>query len=82
MGSTELKKQLVRFLVYLLFPIVMGSVGYKFIYGDEYSWLDYIYMTVITVSTVGFGEIVDTSSRPEARILTMINALNNMSSAI
>ena len=35
--------------------LFIGTVGY--IYLEDYSWMDAFYMTVITVSTVGFGEI-------------------------
>jgi voltage-gated potassium channel len=35
--------------------IITGTAGYKLI--DDYSWLNALYMTVITVGTVGFGEI-------------------------
>lgn len=43
--------------VFLLVIILMvGIIGYKFI--SNYSWLDAIYMTVITMTTVGFGEVV------------------------
>ncbi|MCU0394797.1 MAG: potassium channel protein [Chitinophagaceae bacterium] len=34
---------------------VIGTVGYVYI--DGYSWLNALYMTIITVGTVGFGEI-------------------------
>lgn len=41
----------------------MGILGYRFISG--YSWIDAIYMTTITVSTVGFSEVgaMDTTDR-------------------
>lgn len=43
--------------VFLLFVILLiGVSGYKFI--SNYSWIDAIYMTVITLTTVGFGEVV------------------------
>ena len=32
-----------------------GMVGFKFLF--DYTWIDAAYMTVITVSTVGFGEL-------------------------
>jgi len=35
--------------------LLVGTIGY--IYLEDYSWMDAFYMTVITVSTVGFGEI-------------------------
>lgn len=34
---------------------VVGTVGYVVI--DDYTWLNALYMTIITVGTVGFGEI-------------------------
>ncbi|MFI0429995.1 potassium channel family protein [Mariniflexile sp. HMF6888] len=36
--------------------LLIGILGYKFI--SDYSWVDAIYMTVITLTTVGFGEVV------------------------
>lgn len=35
--------------------LVTGVLGYKYI--ASYTWLDALYMTVITVATVGFGEV-------------------------
>lgn len=42
---------------FLLLAIVFlsGVLGYRFL--SEYTWVDAIYMTVITVTTVGFGEV-------------------------
>ncbi|SFZ92675.1 voltage-gated potassium channel [Flaviramulus basaltis] len=43
--------------VFLLIAILfIGVIGYKMISG--YSWVDAVYMTVITMTTVGFGEVV------------------------
>ncbi|WP_338731150.1 potassium channel family protein [Mangrovimonas cancribranchiae] len=35
--------------------LVIGVFGYRFMSG--YSWVDSLYMTVITITTVGFGEV-------------------------
>lgn len=35
--------------------IIVGTIGYMLI--DDYTWLNALYMTIITVGTVGFGEI-------------------------
>ena len=40
----------------LLAVFIAGVFGYKFI--SEYSLIDAFYMTVITITTVGFGEVV------------------------
>jgi voltage-gated potassium channel len=39
---------------------IVGTVGYVVI--DDFTWLNALYMTVITVGTVGFGEIQPLSS--------------------
>lgn len=43
--------------------LCIGVFGYRFISG--YSWIDAVYMTVITITTVGFSEIkpLDTESK-------------------
>ena len=40
----------------MLSIVMIGILGFRFI--SEYTWIDAIYMTVITVTTVGFGEVV------------------------
>ncbi len=42
-------------LTLLLIVVVVGVVGFRFF--SNYSWVDALYMTVITMSTVGFGEV-------------------------
>ena len=39
----------------ILAMLVFGVLGFKFF--AQYDWTDAIYMTVITISTVGFGEV-------------------------
>ena len=46
-------------LSFILGVVVVGSVGFVLIEG--YSWVEALYMTVITVSTVGFGEVRELS---------------------
>ena len=46
-------------LAFVLGVMILGSVGFVVIEG--YSWVEALYMTVITVSTVGFGEVRELS---------------------
>ncbi len=55
--------------------MLVGTIGYRLIGGTQISWLDSFYMTFITVSTIGFGEIIDFSPYPEARIFTILIAV-------
>ena len=61
---TKLFRSKVYLAVTLLTGLIlMGILGYRFISG--YSWIDAVYMTTITVSTVGFSEVgtLDTTDR-------------------
>ena len=46
-------------LLILLSVWLLGTIGYVLI--DNYSWFDAFYMTVITVATVGYGEVAPLS---------------------
>ncbi|TCK66820.1 voltage-gated potassium channel [Winogradskyella wandonensis] len=50
-------------LIMLVGIMLIGVLGYRFFSG--YSWIDAAYMTVITITTVGFAEVnpLDTSSK-------------------
>ena len=47
----------VKYLLYFGAIVAIGSGGFYTIGGDEWSIIDSIYMTIITLSTVGFGEV-------------------------
>ena len=57
---------LIAFIVTQIL-LLMGSVGYILI--EEWSFFDALYMTVITIATVGYGEIHELSK--EGRIFTV-----------
>lgn len=46
-------------LLILLSVWIIGTIGYVII--DDYSWFDAFYMTVITIATVGYGEVAPLS---------------------
>ena len=52
----------------LFFLFVLGAIGYRFTEG--WNWGDCLWMVLITVSTIGFGEVQPLS--PEGRIVTLL----------
>ena len=52
----KVKSKIQTALFMLVAVLSIGIIGYRFISG--YSWVDALYMTVITMATVGFGEVV------------------------
>ena len=46
-----------KFIAYFTVLISVGTVGFYVIGGDEWSLIDSFYMTIFTITTVGFGEI-------------------------
>jgi voltage-gated potassium channel len=51
---------------------LIGVVGFKIFGGSQSSLLDCIYMTAITISTIGYGEVVDLSASPAGRIFNIL----------
>lgn len=62
----------------LLVILITGTSGYHIIGGGRNSFIDCLYMTVITISTIGFGEIIDLSASPGGRLFTMFIALSGI----
>jgi voltage-gated potassium channel len=52
--------------------LLIGVTGYKIISG--YSWIDALYMTVITMTTVGFGEVMPLDNQSKIFTICLILA--------
>ncbi len=65
------KKRLLISPAIFLVVFLIGVSGFKLFGGKEWSLLDSLYMAVITLSTVGYGEVVDISTNPAARIFSI-----------
>ena len=67
----SLRRQLVLSLLLLVVAVLSAVAVYMWFGGPEVTLLDAFYMAVITVSTVGYGEIVDTHSHPGLRLFNI-----------
>ena len=68
-------RTLITVSAIFLMLLIFGSLGYMWLEG--WSWTDSLYMTVITLSTVGFGEVRQLS--PTGRIFTGVMIIMGVS---
>lgn len=57
--SSILRDRLALAAAWLVGVVIVGAVGFHAIGEGRWSWLDCAYFTVITLSTVGFGETLE-----------------------
>ena len=61
-------KQLKIGVLAVVLLVVVGTMGFRYI--EEWSYLDSLYMTIITMATVGYKEITPLSQ--EGKIFTIV----------
>lgn len=66
------KRKIAVSLLLFAAVYVIGVIGFKLFGGPKVSLLDCIYMTAITISTIGYGEVVDLSGHPAGRIFNIL----------
>jgi voltage-gated potassium channel len=57
--SPQIYKKFIWSGAILLIILTIGTIGYWLIGGRQNSFVDTLYMTVITITTIGFNEIID-----------------------
>ncbi len=62
----------------MVLVIIVGTGGFKLIGGPHTSLVDAWYMTMITITTIGYGEIVHLEGNPLGRIFTITVALSGI----
>lgn len=68
--SKVIRNLLIAFLA-LVFVFIMGTVGYRILGGPQYSWMECFYMTFVTISTIGYHEVVDVTRYEYGRLFTV-----------
>ena len=74
----RLQRRLRHAIGVLVLLTVVGVLGFVIIARGEHGVIDAIYMTVITLTTVGFSEIIDMTNNPAGRIFTVLLLLSGM----
>ena len=67
----NIKHRLYCILAAVFLVVMGGSTGYYLILGSEPKFLDCVYMTVISLTTVGYEEVVEVTGNMWAQIFTM-----------
>jgi voltage-gated potassium channel len=73
-----IRRRLTQAVLALSLVTLIGVIGFAIIGRGTNSLIDAIYMTVITLTTVGYGEIIDLSSHPVGRLFTIALLLVGM----
>jgi len=75
----RLKARLARVALFIIAVIGAGTALYRII-DPAAGWVNAFYMTIITLTTVGYGEIIDLSGSPVGRLFTALLILVGMGS--
>lgn len=69
--ESKVVRNLLISLLGLVAVFAIGTVGYRILGGEQYSWVDCFYMTFITIASIGYGEIVDVTQYEYGRLFTV-----------
>ena len=67
----ELRRQLRVAFIFLFVVLAISVTGYRLLGGPSVTLLDALYMAIVTLSSVGYSEIVDTSHNPLLRLFNI-----------
>jgi voltage-gated potassium channel len=61
-----------RILFFIFVIVLVGTVGYKIIGGEKTSLLDALYMTAITITTVGYSDFTAAADTTAGKVFTIL----------
>jgi voltage-gated potassium channel len=65
-------KKLKHILLIIASTIVVGVIGYKITGAPQTTFIDALYMTAITITTVGYGDVVSSGATTAGKLFTAI----------
>jgi voltage-gated potassium channel len=71
----NIRQRLQLAVILLLVMLTCSVAGYRLLGGPSVSFLNALYMAVITLAGVGYGEIVETAHNPSLRVFNMLVVL-------
>jgi voltage-gated potassium channel len=70
--TKRIPKKLQQILGVLAIIILIGTIGFKIIGGKEKSFLDALYMTAMTITTVGYGDVIGLDKKPLGKLFAIV----------
>jgi voltage-gated potassium channel len=68
----EASKKIQQILIVLSIIIVIGTIGFKIIGGKDKSFLDAFYMTAMTITTVGYADVIGLDENPLGKLFAIV----------
>ncbi len=65
-------KKFQHLILLIVAIILIGTIGFKIIGGSRTTFLDALYMTAITISTVGYGDVIGLDNKPFGKVFTIL----------
>jgi voltage-gated potassium channel len=66
------KRTLYNLFFVIVLVVIGGSAGYYILFNGEPKFIDCLYMTVISLTSVGYGEVLEVTGNVPAQIFTMV----------
>lgn len=76
--TSKVSRRLRFSVFFFILILITGSVGYSLLGGEETTLFDGFYMTVITVSTIGYSEVVNLENNIPGRLFTTFLAFTGI----
>jgi voltage-gated potassium channel len=64
--------KLQQILLVLAIFILIGTIGFKIIGGKDKSFLDALYMTAMTITTVGYEDVIGLDKKPLGKLFAIV----------
>jgi voltage-gated potassium channel len=74
----EIKRRLVLVMLVIFIVVMVGTLGYYLLYGGTERFIDCMYMTVISLTGVGYGEVIPVTGNTRSQIFTMMMLIFGM----
>jgi len=68
----NIKRRLALVVLAIILVVLSGSLGYYLLYEGNQTFMDCLYMTVIAITSVGFGEVTPVTGNVPVEIFTML----------